>query len=302
MSSPRRIAVVGAGPAGTALSLGLVRQGYDVTLVSDRTAEEIRDGSVMSSQITFESALEAEGALGITPLLPSSPPIERMSYATTRADGSTAAFTTRLSTPARSLDQRVRVPLLLEEIERRGGKVVVRTAGVDDLEDLARDHDLVVVSTGRGGLASLFEVDPARTPYPSPQRVAALTYLHGVTPDPDGPGLRYHSVEGVGECFTSPALTVDGPCDIVVVEGVPGGPLDCWDDVATPADHLRVLRSALDEHFPSEAARFARRDARRRGLGAARPHLARRAPPGRHAARAAPRCSAWPTWSCSTTR
>ena len=37
MSSTRRIAVVGAGPAGTALALGLVRQGYDVTLVSDRT-------------------------------------------------------------------------------------------------------------------------------------------------------------------------------------------------------------------------------------------------------------------------
>ena len=82
MSSSRRIAVVGAGPAGTALALGLVRDGYDVTLVSDRTAEEIRGGSVMSSQITFESALESESALGITPLLPAAPPIERMSYAT----------------------------------------------------------------------------------------------------------------------------------------------------------------------------------------------------------------------------
>ena len=255
MSSPRRIAIVGAGPAGTALALGLVRQRYDVTLVSDRTAEEIRDGSVMSSQITFESALEVEAALGITPLLPSSPPIDRMSYTTSWRDGTTAAFTTRLPTPARSLDQRVRVPLLLEEIERRGGKVVVRTAGVDDLEELARDHDLVVVSTGRGGLASLFEVDPARTPYSSPQRVAALTYLHGMTPDPDGPGLRYHSVEGVGECFTCPALTVDGACDIVVVEGVPGGPLDCWDGVRTPAEHLATLRDALAAHFPAEAPR-----------------------------------------------
>ena len=99
MSSPRRIAVVGAGPAGTALALGLVRQRYDVTLVSDRTAEEIRDGSVMSSQITFESALEAEAALGITPLLPTSPPIERMSYTTSRADGTTAAFTTAAPDP-----------------------------------------------------------------------------------------------------------------------------------------------------------------------------------------------------------
>ena len=257
MTSPRRIAVVGAGPAGTALALGLVRHGYDVTLVSDRTAEEIRDGSVMSSQITFESALESESALGIARLLPSSPPIEQMTYETTRLDGSTAAFATRLATPARSLDQRVRVPLLMEEIEHRGGKVVVRSATVEDLEDLARDHDLVVVSTGRGGLTSLFERDADRSPYDAPQRVAALTYLHGMAPAPEGPGLRYHSVEGVGECFTCPALTVDGPCDIVVVEGVPGGPLDRWDDVTSPAEHLAVLRSALADHFPSEAARLA---------------------------------------------
>src|SRR5690348_7778916 len=120
--SGRRIAIVGAGPAGTALSLGLLHQGYGVTLVSDRTAEEIRHGAVMSSQITFESALEIENALGITELLPPAPTIERMSYRTTRRDGSTAGFTTRLSTPARSIDQRLRLPLLLEAVEELGGK------------------------------------------------------------------------------------------------------------------------------------------------------------------------------------
>src|ERR687889_236971 len=107
MTSTRRIAVVGAGPAGTALALGLVRHGFDVTLVSDRTAEEIRTGTVMSSQVTFESALEAEGALGITELLPVAPRIARMSYATSRADGSTASFTVDLPSPAQSVDQRV---------------------------------------------------------------------------------------------------------------------------------------------------------------------------------------------------
>jgi flavin reductase (DIM6/NTAB) family NADH-FMN oxidoreductase RutF/2-polyprenyl-6-methoxyphenol hydroxylase-like FAD-dependent oxidoreductase len=256
MTSTRRIAVVGAGPAGTALALGLVRQGFDVTLVSDRSAEEIRSGSVMSSQVTFESALEVEHALGIAELLPAAPPIGRMSYATERVDGSTAEFSTELPTAARSLDQRVRLPLLIEEVERRGGKVVTRVVSVDDLEDLARDHDLVVVSTGRAGLASLFPVDAERSPYSSPQRVAALTYLRGMAPDPAGPGLRYHSVEGVGECFSCPAMTADGPCDIVVVEGVPGGPLDAWDDVRTPAAHLTRLRELLGEHFPAEAARL----------------------------------------------
>src|SRR4051812_35815240 len=257
MTSTRRIAIVGAGPAGTALAFGLLGHGHEVTLVSDRTPEEIRHGTVMSSQVTFESALEVETALGIADLLPPAPSIERMSYSARRADGSTARFETALPTPARSLDQRVRLPLLLEEIERRGGKVLTLVASVDDLEDLARDHDLVVVSTGRGGLTSLFPVDDARSPYSSPQRVAALTYLHGVTPDPEGPGLRYRSVEGVGECFSCPALTVDGPCDIVVVEGVPGGPLDAWDDVDSPAEHLQRLRELLSAHFPAEASRSA---------------------------------------------
>ena len=255
MTSTRRIAIVGAGPAGTALALGLLRQRYDVTLLSDRTAEEIRTGAVMSSQITFESALEVESALGITELLPLPPPIERMTYAAERADGSAAEFSTQLPTAARSLDQRVRLPLLIEEVERRGGKVVTLAATVHDLEELARDHDLVVVSTGRGGLASLFPVDATRSPYSSPQRVAALTYLHGVPPDPAGPGLRYHSVEGVGECFTCPALTVDGSCDIFVVEGVPGGPLDDWDDVTTPSGHLSRLQDLLGAHFPAESSR-----------------------------------------------
>ncbi|MGN6131575.1 MAG: flavin reductase [Nocardioidaceae bacterium] len=256
MTSPsRRVAVVGAGPAGTALALGLLAERHEVTLVSDRTAEEIRDGRVMSSQITFESALEAERALGIADLLPPAPRLDRLSYDTVRLDGSRAAFTAPFGSPARSIDQRVRVSLLIEELERRGGKLVVRSATVADLEDLARDHDLVVVSTGRGGLGSLFEVDRLRTPYHAPQRVASLTYLRGVAPDTEGSGLRYHSVEGVGECFTCPALTVDGPCDIYVVEGVPGGPLDCWDGLDAHT-HLARLEEVLATYFPDEAARL----------------------------------------------
>ncbi len=253
MSRSRRVAVVGAGPAGTALAVGLLRAGHQVTLVSDRGPAEVRSGRVMSSQITFESALAAEAALGVSDLLPEAPPITEMAYAGRRADGSVAAFRTPLSTAARSIDQRVRLPLLLDEVARLGGRVDVRSATPDDLVGLAAEHDLVVVCSGRGGLAELFEIDAARTPYEAPQRVAALSYLQGVEVGDD---LRYHAVDGVGECFSCPAVTVTGPCRIVVVEGVPGGPLDCWDDVATSDDQLERLRGVLVEHFPDEAARW----------------------------------------------
>ena len=254
MSSPS-VAIVGAGPAGTTLALGLLQHGCTVTLMTDRTAEEIRGGSVMSSQVTFESALEVEAAFGIPALLPPAPRIERMAFDVRFGDGTSAAFDVPLPAAARSVDRRVKVPALREAVERLGGKVVVRSAGVDDVEELAASHDLVVVSTGRGGLVDLFPVDQDRSPYAEPQRTAALTYLRGGSSDAR---FRYHLVEGVGECFTCPALTVDGPCDIVVVTGVPGGPLDVWADVASPDDHLTRLRAVLAEHFPGEAERLGR--------------------------------------------
>ena len=253
MSTPR-VAVVGAGPAGTTLALGLLQHGCAVTLMTDRTAEEIRGGSVMSSQVTFESALEVEAALGVPALLPPAPPITRMAFDARGDDGSASAFDVLLPAPARSVDLRVKVPALLDAVERLGGKVVVRNAGVADVEELAASHDLVVVSTGRGGLADLFLVDPDRSPYDEPQRTAVLTYLRGGRTDET---FRYHLVDGVGECFTCPALTVDGPCDIVVVTGLPGGPLDVWGDVSSPDDHLERLHEVLTEHFPAEAERLA---------------------------------------------
>ena len=48
----RKILIVGGGQAGLQLGLGLVQNGYDVTVVSNRTPDDIRTGRVMSSQCT----------------------------------------------------------------------------------------------------------------------------------------------------------------------------------------------------------------------------------------------------------
>ena len=44
----RKILIVGAGQSGLQLAHGLLQNGYEVTLMSARTAEEIRAGRVMS--------------------------------------------------------------------------------------------------------------------------------------------------------------------------------------------------------------------------------------------------------------
>lgn len=56
----RKILVVGAGQSGLQLALGLQSHGYEVTLMSNRTADEIRSGRVMSTQCMFHTALQHE--------------------------------------------------------------------------------------------------------------------------------------------------------------------------------------------------------------------------------------------------
>ena len=72
-------------------------------------------------------------------------------------------------------------------------------------------------------------------------RALALTYVTGMTPRPEFSAVCFNLVPTVGEYFVFPALTTTGACEIMVFEGVPGGPMDCWGDVTTPAEHLAKL-------------------------------------------------------------
>lgn len=253
----RRIAIVGAGQSGQQLALGLAGAGHEVTLVSNRTAEQLASGQVQSSQCMFATALETERALGLDFWGDACPPVEGIAFAVPAQDGGGKAvdWAARLDRPAQSVDQRLKLSVWLEEYERRGGRLLVQEAGLDDLERLALGHELVVVATGRGELGGLFARDVEKSPYDTPQRSLALTYVRGMEPRPGFSAVCFNLVPGVGEYFVFPALTATGPCEIMVFEAVPGGPLDCWGDVRTPAEHLARSLELLERFLPWERAR-----------------------------------------------
>ena len=56
----KRIAIIGAGQSGLQLGLGLLAAGYEVTILSDRSADDVRQGRVLSSQCMFDTALQTE--------------------------------------------------------------------------------------------------------------------------------------------------------------------------------------------------------------------------------------------------
>lgn len=60
---------------------------------------------------------------------------------------------------------------------------------------------------------------------------------------------------GVGELIVIPALTTSGHCDILFWEGLPGGPLDVFESVTDPAEHLRLTLDLMRRFTPWEHER-----------------------------------------------
>lgn len=254
----RSIAIVGGGQAGLPLALGLLEQGYDVTVATNRTPDDIRAGKVMSSQCMFNESLQIERDLGLNTWEAACPPVEGIGLTVPhpgQAGAKAIHWSARLDRPAQAVDQRIKMPAWMELFQQRGGKLLMEDVGVAELERLADEHDLVILAAGKGEVVKLFERDATRSPFDKPMRALALTYVTGMAPQPDYSRVAFNLIPGVGEYFSFPALTTSGPCEIMVFEGVPGGPMDCWRDVRQPQDHLALSKKLLETFLPWEAER-----------------------------------------------
>ncbi|HJT04351.1 MAG TPA: styrene monooxygenase/indole monooxygenase family protein, partial [Pseudonocardiaceae bacterium] len=255
----RKVLIVGAGQAGLQLGLSLQSHDYDVTVMSARTPEEIRNGRVMSTQCMFGPALQHERDYDLNLWEQQTPDIEGLGLSIAGPDHERALdWLGELDDYAQSVDQRVKMSGWLELFEDRGGKIVYHGVTTYDVDALTHFYDLVVIAAGKGELVGLFDRDPSRSPYTSTQRILAVVYVHGMAPRPEHPttqAVRFNAVPGVGELFVMPCFTVSGPCDILFFEGIPGGPLDCWDDRPPPAEHLARTLDLMREFVPWEYQR-----------------------------------------------
>ena len=275
-----RILIVGAGQAGLQLALSLqAHGGYDVTVMSARTPEEIWRGAPTSTQCMFQPALTIEREHGLNLWEDACPKLtaQRANLSVPSDDGSSwnraLWFNGVWKNPTeperpwytQSVDQRIKMSGWLELFENRGGTVVYQGVMTSDLDGLAamRRYDLIVVAAGKGELVALFDRDDKRSVHTQPQRALSAIYVRGMewAPEYQDYAVSLNPIAGVGEMIRMPALTVDGadgvqPCDILLFEGVPDGPLgmNTWSDRPGPKEHLERTLHFLREFVPWEAA------------------------------------------------
>jgi hypothetical protein len=252
----RKVLIVGAGQSGLQLGLTLLEHDYEVTLMSARTPEEIRGGRVMSTQGMFGPALQHERDHGLNLWEEDTIPFEGLGVSILGEDGTRVLdWVTKMDEYGQSVDQRVKMAGWLELFEERGGQLVIHGVTTADLDKLAAMFDLTIISAGKGELVQLFDRDPSRSPYTTPQRALSVVYTNGVEPRPEHPdfkAVRFNIIPGVGELFMIPCYTITGNCDILFFEGIPGGPLDVFNDRPDPQEQLRRMLDLMKQFTPWE--------------------------------------------------
>ena len=201
----RKVAIIGGGQSGLQLALGLLKNSYEVTVVSNRTADQIFNGRVTSSQFMFHDSLQTERDLGINFWEKDCPNTDGLGVTIAGPDGGKAVtWVYTLDKPGQAVDQRVKYPGWMKKFTERGGELVIHEAGIADLENYAHGSDLVILAGGKGDIVKLFERDVERSPFDKPQRALALTYVTGLTPY-NPTRVAFNIAPTVGEYFVFPS-------------------------------------------------------------------------------------------------
>jgi hypothetical protein len=124
--SMRRIVIVGAGQAGAQLAIGLLSHSYDVTLISDRSSDDVRNGPVLSSQCMFESSLQHERDLGLNLRDEHCPRIDGIGMSFPGSGADQLSWSAPLNAPAQSVDQRLKLSAWLDLFVESGGQLTIR--------------------------------------------------------------------------------------------------------------------------------------------------------------------------------
>jgi Styrene monooxygenase A putative substrate binding domain len=200
------IGIVGAGVAGLQLGLFLQQHGIAATIYAEKTPQQQLAARLSNIVIRSAPTRERERFLGVNHWDAANLDLWRWNF---HIGGERPfAFSGDLSQPVIVVDMRMYYARLLEDFAQRGGGVVVGALQAGDVQRLAAHHDLMVLASGRGRLASMFPRLPAHSPYRTPQRLCVAGLYRGIA-EPQPLGIDIAAAPGHGDIFAAPLVSFE---------------------------------------------------------------------------------------------
>src|SRR5258708_9962884 len=152
----------------------------------------------------FHDSLQNERDLGINFWERECPLTEGLAFTIPGPDKTKALFwEAKLDHHGQSVDQRVKFGGWMNEFAKRGGELAIKNAGLADIDEYSKTHDLVIVAAGKSELNRMFDRDAKKSPYDQPKRVLALTYVKKMESRTPFTAVSFNLIPGVGEYFST---------------------------------------------------------------------------------------------------
>lgn len=253
------IGVVGDGISGLHLALALQQLGVPATLYGHKSPEDVRHARALNFVARSGPTTRREAMLGVD--FWTAPETKAEARTLIVHDSKPLTFRADPRPPQSVVDFRIYLPALAEEYVRRGGRHIVGDLTPETVTEAARRHELVVVADSRTA-AQLFERDPERSPFRSPQRLVCGGLYRGIAAAVPH-GIELNLLPGIGEIFRLPFYGPDGRVDMLGLESLPGGPLEAvcrLDHAADPPAFHSSLLAVLQRYVPELRERIDERE------------------------------------------
>lgn len=239
----KRIGIVGSGTAGLHLAYAL-KEDFEVTVICQRTPDEIKKGRIMSTQVHFASARTRENRFNM-PKWDEQTGIESVHLAI----GNQKLFIGELRGSALSVDQRLYVSQCMHELAKKGVSFRYKRVAKEIVEELVDEFDLLIDCTGKTGPLVPFPVVEELSPFQSPQRKCIVGYFLGIQSNLPL-GVNVTVLPEMGEMFEIPAMTEHGPVTILFITAVPNSVLDAFNGIKEVQAFTLKMKSIAQQFFP----------------------------------------------------
>jgi len=256
----KKISIIGSGTSGMLAAHGLKTRGFDVTVYSDRTADDWLNNSVPTgTAFLYESNIQIERDCGIEHWQDDAFHGHGVLLDFQPTKGADRLVVNGLlhGTRGAAIDIRKRVHRWMNDFEKIGGAINYGAVSVDQLEGIAAESDLTLLSAGKSDISSVVPRDAERSVYSKPQRNLAMILVEGVDKIAgdrvDYTPIKFNFFGDAGEYFWVPYTHKSGKhvwC--VLFEAKEGGYMDRFGDAETAEQACEIAKQLIKDVAPYE--------------------------------------------------
>jgi 2-polyprenyl-6-methoxyphenol hydroxylase-like FAD-dependent oxidoreductase len=262
-----KVSIMGAGPAGCVLAYALLRDGHQVTLYSDRSPDQwLNHSAPTGTAYLWGETIDIERELGM----------DYWSHEMFEGHGVLFDLAQQVGDPnpkvmkgrfeygreGCGIDQRMRVHRWLEDLEQRGGRLVIESVTPSRLDEIALASDVTILAAGKADLANIIPRDAERSDFDKPQRNLSMAIVRSKS----GRHVRewfsdrwkhvptkFDFFADAGEFFWVPYMhKTAGHTFALLFEAKPGGAFDRFNGLKSGEEVTDVATDIMRKHAPWE--------------------------------------------------